>query len=352
MKVCLYLEAEKAVAKSGFRRAYQSHLRAMKRVGIDVVSDPSTFDYDVLHIHAFGPRSLRFVGLAKQRGIKVVIHAHSVGAHDFRDSYTLSNLFAPVYERFLKYVYEKADAIFTPTPFAKRMLHELGISQPVFAISNGVDLDRFSFSHSSRDRYRKKFGLERFTAFGAGLIIPRKGITEFIDIGSDLPQHQFIWFGHRWAKTLAFHPRMDQHVAQRPENVIMAGYVEDPHEAFCAGDVLLFTSRTETQGMVLLEAAALGRPIVVRDLPEYEDWLVDNHNCLKARTNTEFAEQTDRIANDENLYAKLAENGIATAREHSIDHIGEELKRLYRSVLKEEEIISSEFVQSGERSLS
>ena len=346
MKVCLYLEAESAVAKSGFRRAYQSHGKALVDAGVEVINNPTGFDYDVLHTHSFGPKTLYYIGKAKKHGIKVVVHAHSVGAHDFRDSYTMSNTLAPLYEKFLKYLYAKADAVFTPTPFAKRMLAELGVQRPVHVISNGVDLEKFAFDAKSRDQFRDQFGLRNFTVFGAGLIIPRKGISEFIELAKRLSEYDFIWFGHRWSKAMAFHPQMDREVSARPNNVHMAGYVEEPHKAFCAADILLFPSHTETQGMVLLEAAALGRPIVVRDLPEYEDWLTHDENCLKGRTNDEFEAHIKQLEKNPELYQRLAESALETAREHSMTVVGNRLKMLYHSLMEEEAVLNPELIQS------
>lgn len=328
------MEAESAVAKSGFRRAYQSNIRALELAGIDVTTDPHDGPYDILHLHAWGPRSYYHLRRAKRAGARVIAHAHSVGAHDFRDSYTLSNLAAPLYEKFLRFVYAKADAIFTPTSFAHRKLLELGIEKPIHAISNGVDVSRFQFSEEARRLYRKKLGLERFTVFSAGLIIPRKGISDFLEIARLLPETDFVWFGHRWSKAMAYHPRMDEQVENRPENVTMAGYVEEPQGAFCAADLLLFPSRTETQGMVILEAAALGIPIVVRDLPEYEDWLFHNVNCLKAKTTGEFADHINRLEADEALYERLSIEAKKMVQDHQLEVIGEKLCSLYRSVME------------------
>jgi len=134
-------------------------------------------------------------------------------------------------------------------------------------VSNGVDRERFRFDPDKRAFYREKFGLTRFTVFGAGNIIPRKGITDFLDVAARLPCYDFIWYGQRWPKALAFHPQLEKRLDERPPNVRLPGFVEDAPGAYSAGDVLLFPSRTETQGLVILEAASLGRPVIVRDLP-------------------------------------------------------------------------------------
>ncbi len=335
MKICLYLEAENAVARSGFKRAFESHKQALRLAGVEVTTEPNNENYELLHLHAFGPKSFYYLNKAKREGIKVVVHAHSVGAHDFRDSYTMSNLIAPLYEKYLTFFYEQSDAVFTPSEFARTLLRQAGLAKRVEVVSNGVNCERFRFSPEKRRLYRGRYNLHRFAVFSAGNVIPRKGIVDFIRVAERLPQFDFIWYGHRWSKALVFHPQMDKYVNERLFNVIMPGYVSDTPGAFSAGDVLFFSSHTETQGMVILEAASLGRPLVVRDIPEYEDWLVHGVNCLKGQTESEFVEHLRRLESDPKLYRHLSRGALQLAQEHSLEVVGQRLKALYRSVLEQ-----------------
>jgi 1,2-diacylglycerol-3-alpha-glucose alpha-1,2-glucosyltransferase len=136
-------------------------------------------------------------------------------------------------------------------------------------ISNGVDLERFRFDEQARSLYRKRLGLKNFTVFCAGNVIPRKGVLDFLEVARRLPQFDFVWFGHVWSPILAFDIEMHQALDERPPNVKLPGFIEDAAGAFCAGDLMFYPSYGETHGLVLFEAAALRRPIVMRDLPEY-----------------------------------------------------------------------------------
>jgi len=332
MRVCLYLEADGALTKSGFKRACEHQIKALQLQGVRVTDDPADEPYDLLHLHAWGPRSLYFLKRAKWEGIPVVVHAHSVGAHDFRDSFTMSNVIAPIYESYLKFFYEAGDYVFTPTEFAKRCLLRSGITKPIAAVSNGVDRERFRFSAEHRAAYRKRFHLERLTVFSAGNIIPRKGIESFLAVAERLPQFDFIWYGQLWSKLLTFHPKMYQRIEERPPNVCMPGFVSDTPGAYSAADILFFPSHSETQGLVLLEAASLGLPLVVRDLPEYRDWLIDGVNCLKGQSDSAFVEALRHIAGDERLRAKLQEGALALAEAHSLAVTGKHLVELYHQV--------------------
>ncbi len=331
MKICLYLESKDLVAKSGFKTAYRNHLKALQLTGVSVTTNPAD-DYDLLHLHWFGPRSLYYLKKAKGAGKVVVVHAHSTGRYDLKNSFTFSNLFAPIYERYLDYFYGQADQILTPSTHAKNLLEKRGLEN-ISVISNGIDRDRFSFSKEKRKYYRDKLNLEGFTCISAGNVIPRKGIIDFIKVAEKLPELNFVWFGYRWNKFLAFHPKMHRRVANRPSNVKMPGFFEDAPGAYSVGDVFFFPSYGENQPLVLLETASLGIPPVLRDLSEYSGWLKDGVNCLKGETIRDFVGNLTILADDPSLWKRLARGQERLAEENRLEKVGSELENLYSSLL-------------------
>lgn len=336
MKVCLYLESKDLLGRSGFRPAYHHQLRALDLAGVEVTTNPGD-SYDILHLHWFGPRSLHYLRQAKRRGIKVVAHAHSIGSYDLKDSFTFANLVAPLYERYLRFFYSQADYIFAPSERARELLRENGLAQ-VAVVSNGIDRERFCFSAEKRREFRRRLGLTRFTVFSAGNIIPRKGVSDFIDVAGELPQFDFIWYGYRWRKLLTFYPQMHRKIAQRPPNVRLPGFIHDTQGAFSAADALLFPSLGENQPLVILEAASLGRPLILRDLPEYRGWLEEGTNCLKGGGVEEFVELVRQVAEDRELQVRLSQGAEALAEEHRLNRVGERLRLLYQAVLDGSEV--------------
>ncbi len=333
MRVCLYLEfnGSDLVAKSGFWTAFQNQQKALESVGVKVVTNPNS-NYDILHLHAYGPRSFYYLLRAKRAERRVIIHAHSIGSHDLRDSFTLTNLVAPLYERCLHYFYRCGDCIFTPSARAKELLRSRGLRNRIEVVSNGVDPE-LCFSPRKRQTQREELSLSQFTIISAGNVIPRKGVLDFIEVAGLLPQYDFVWYGQRWNRLLAFHPAMEQRMKTKPSNLQLPGYVCDIQAAFSAGDLLFFPSYGENQPLALLEAAACGLPLVVRDLPEYRGWLRNGASCLKGRTNEEFAELINRVAEDERLRARLSRGARKVAEQHSLERVGNRLLELYSSLL-------------------
>ncbi|MCI2430223.1 glycosyltransferase family 4 protein [Candidatus Acetothermia bacterium] len=335
MRVCLYLEAAEMVAKSGFRTAFEQQRRALRSAGIEVTDDPARDDYDLLHLHFFGPKSLFYLKRAQHLGVKVIAHAHSIGAHDFEDSFTLVNSISGLYEKYLYYFYESSDAVMTCSQYACEQLRAQGISKPIFVISNAVDRQRFKFNPEKRQHYRELLQLQRFTVFSAGNVIPRKGILDFLEVARRLPELDFVWFGHLWPKFMTFYPDMHNALEAKPPNVKMPGFVSDTPAAFSAGDLCFLPSFRENQPMVLLEALSLGRPLVVREIPEYHGWLEDGVNARLGSSVEEFISQIRQLAETPREWQRLSWAAEELAKASSLPVVGRRLKELYTLVLEE-----------------
>ncbi|HID09423.1 TPA: glycosyltransferase, partial [Candidatus Micrarchaeota archaeon] len=329
MKVCIYLETANLLRKSGIYRAYANHVEALKRVRVDFTTDPRD-RYDILHIHWPGPRSFRYLKRAKKKGIPVVVHAHSIGKYDLVGSFTAADLIAPVYEWLLNRFYARADAIFVPSDFAAGMLRKRGLGA-VYVVSNGVDLSRFRPDPKRREEWRRRLALKGFAIYCSGNVIPRKGVMDFIAVAERLPRYEFVWFGQRWGP-LAFHPRMEWKIRRAPRNVRFAGFVDDSAGAYDACDLFFFPTHGETQSLVVLEAAALGKPMVLRDIPSFS-YLKSGVHCLKGSTPEEFADLIRKLATDGMLREKLMMNAYKFAEEHDLPAVGRKLLALYGKVI-------------------
>jgi len=66
----------------------------------------------------------------------------------------------------------------------------------------------------------------------------------------------------------------------RAQNLVLAGRQtgRDLSDAYAAMDIFAFASRTETQGMVLVEAMASGKPVVALDASGVREVVVDARN--------------------------------------------------------------------------
>lgn len=324
MKVCLYSEhSQPASWSSGIRQAYENHVRALRAAGVTVTGDPDDA-FDVLHLEAIGPRS--FFLADKYRGTRpVVIHGHTT-AEDFANSFVMSDVLAPHFGRLLTRFYNKADLVIAPSAYAKRVLQTHGVVRPIEVVTNGVDLDRFASLQRARSLGRGRHLLRGIVVFAVGLVLLRKGVDLFCEVARLLPQLTFIWFGrvHRAVK-----PETLRVIEEAPPNVRFPGYVENVTEAFASGDIFFFPSAVENEGIAVLEAAAAGRPLVLRDAECFAGRFIDNQNCLMARDPDEFSVHLQRLATEPALRVRLGEEARRFAAAHSLEQVGIGLQRIY-----------------------
>lgn len=112
--VHIYSGSLALVSKSGVGQAAKHQRAALESVGVHVVTDWDC-RAEVVHINTVLPVSLWAARHARRRGQKVIWYGHST-EKDFRNSFTGSNLLAPLFKQWLRLCYNQADLIITPTP--------------------------------------------------------------------------------------------------------------------------------------------------------------------------------------------------------------------------------------------
>ena len=335
MKVLLYFEGESIISNSGIGRALKHQQTALDSVGVQWTTDPWDEDYDILHINTVAFNSANIINNARNKGKKVIYHAHST-EEDFRDSFVLSNQIAPIFKKHIVSLYTQADYILTPTPYSKSLLEGYGIEVPIQAISNGIDLNRFNYDEEKVKAFRRYFSFkpEDKVVLSVGLFFERKGILDFVEVARRLPNYKFVWFGHT---SMLLIPQKIRDVIQEehPNNVIFPGYIKGSiiEGAFASADTFFFPSNEETEGIVVLEALASHQEVIVRDIGVYNEWLFDKKNCYKGETIDDFVELVRGVV--EKKLPSVNEEGYKTAESRSINRVGIQLKEVYEKVLNQ-----------------
>lgn len=330
MKVLLYFEGQHMIRRSGIGHAMRHQMAALDSQGIEWTLNEKD-DYDILHLNTVGIASEMIAKKARREGKKILVHAHST-QEDFRNSFLLSNQVSALFKKRLMHVYQLGDRIVTPTPYSKRLLEEYGITIPIDAVSNGVDLERFARDERKIAAYRDHFHLEgKKSVICVGLPFERKGIFDFIEVARQLPEVTFIWFGKVPLYTV---PAKIRRIVKgaHPPNVIFPGYVEGDvlEGAYAGADAFFFPSKEETEGIVVLEALAASQQIIVRDIPVFSDWLTHGVNCWKGKDTDEFRALVSAAVNHK--LKDIRAGALQCAQERSIEAVGRSLHRVYEKL--------------------
>jgi 1,2-diacylglycerol-3-alpha-glucose alpha-1,2-glucosyltransferase len=285
-RICQYQGLSHLVEKSGLGVAAAHQREMYRQLGAVLTARP--WRADLIHLNSVFPDAVALALLGRALGIPVVMHAHST-EQDFRDSFRGSNRLAPLFGRWLRFVYSRGDLVLTPTDYSRDLIESLlagggrarcarGATRPlppVRTISNGVDTRFFSPDSDAATRFRARHGLEPDTpvVVSVGHLFVRKGVLDLVEVARLLPQVRFIWFGHTDRRFLT--ADVARAVDSAPPNLLFAGFVDAAQlrDAYCGADAFCFLSHEETEGIVVLEALACGTRAVLRDIPIYRQWL-------------------------------------------------------------------------------
>lgn len=335
MKVLLYTEGEKLSSKSGLGKAIKHQMKALESENIKYTTNVGD-DFDIIHINFYGPRSYYLAKKAKREGKKVVYHAHST-EEDYKNGFIFSKQTAPLFKKWLIKCYNLGDVIITPTPYSKKLLEGYGIKKKIYAISNGIELELFKKDKGARVRFRELYNIDNNekVIIGIGLYIARKGIVDFVELAKRMPEYKFIWFGY--SPLEAATPDVRKAVKTKLDNLLFAGYVEQSiiRDALNGCDIYLFPTYEETEGIPIIEACACKTDSIIRDIPIFEDWLIDGKNVYKAKDVDEFEEKIRKLINKE--IPSVAEKSYSVALDRDIKKIGKQLKEVYEDVLNEKD---------------
>lgn len=315
----------------GVHTAFTQTLEALRRAGVDVrVNEPGCCD--VAHIETMGPQGLK--ALLQERG-HVVVTAHIV-PESLVGSFAFAQVWLPIARAYMRFFYSRADLVLAVSPAVADGLREMGLRTPIRVVPNAIDLERFRPQPGWREEVRAELGipLDAFVAIATGQIQPRKGVDTFVRVARLCPEATFVWLGGMPFKALtAGFRRMLRMTKRVPANCRFPGEV--PHEEvpryLAAADCLLFPSRQETFGFTIVEAAAAGLPLVLRDLDVYRPLFGD---AYLACDEDGFARAVQQLMSDPDMRADYAARSLRMAEAYGLQTHADALIDAYRWVLE------------------
>lgn len=218
------------------------------------------------------------------------------------------------------------------------VLRQYGVTSRAEVIPTGIEAS--SFVPGDRVAFRKKYGIpqERPTLLFVGRVAHEKNIGFLLSmvnrVRQDIPDVLLLIAGEG--------PALEglKHVAAKlglNENVTFIGYLDrhtELNSCYCSADIFVFSSRTETQGLVLLEAMAQGVPVVSIAEMGTRDVLRENYGVWIAREEVEdFSTKVIAMLLDDSARIQLGNAGRDYAHEWSSGKLAQRMTAFYESVL-------------------
>ena len=302
--------------------------------------------FDLIHVHTPFTAHYAGVALGRRLGLPVVATYHTL-FEEYVHHYIrwLPRRWLRLAARRLSVRQcQQLDALVAPSRAMQEALTRYGVTTPSTVIPTGLSLESFCHSQGAQDDSDFRAHYDLPTDARLLLYVGRAAFEKNIDFLIDMlpkvlaehPNTRLIITGEGPAHDSLVRRAQEVGVA---ESVLFLGYLNRSgplQAAYRAADVFVFASRTETQGLVLLEAMALGTPVVSTAMMGTLDVLKEGEGCLIAEDNHgNFATKVNRLLSDDTLRQQLAERAQAYAASWHEDAKSAELASLYHQIAAE-----------------
>ena len=297
--------------------------------------------FDVLHIHTPFVAHYAGVALARRLGIPVVETYHT-----YFEEYL--HHYVPLLPRAATRLLARrlgvsqchqVDALIVPSQQMRATLEQYGVRARMEVLPTGIDLGRFRGGDGAAFRAQHGIGPSRPVLVHISRVAHEKNIDFVLEaltqVRLAVPDVLLVVAGEGPALVHV------QRLAARlglGAHVLFVGYLDRAGallDCYCAGDAFVFASRTETQGLVLLEALALGVPVVSTAVMGTADVLRGVKGALIAPDEVSgFAATVVRLLRDPALRARLAAAAPADAAAWSAGAMAGRLLELYRELAR------------------
>jgi phosphatidylinositol alpha-mannosyltransferase len=201
-------------------------------------------------------------------------------------------------------------------------------------VPNGVDVRRFSRSAAPRQDLRDG----KVNILFVGRFEQRKGLgvllRAYVNLKERLPQLRLIVVGDGRMRG-----RYERFIASNDiPDIVMAGRVSDEElpsyyasaDIFCAPN-----TGKESFGLILLEAMAVGLPVVATDIPGFAQVIRTGRNGILVRRDDPvgLASAINLLVTDPELRDRLAQNAHRNAQDYAWEKVVDQVEQVYGEAL-------------------
>lgn len=297
--------------------------------------------YDIIHIQT--PFVAHYLGikLAHLLGIPCIETYHTFFEEYLHHyiPFVPRSIMGAVARRFSRHQGNSLDGMVVPSRPMMEVLRQYGVTTDAEIIPTGIEPE--SFVPGNGDEFRSKYGipLDRPVLLFVGRVAHEKNIGFLLQVANrvrqDIPEVLLLIAGEGPAREGLEHAAGKLGLSG---NVMFIGYLDRAAElnsCYHAADIFVFSSRTETQGLVLLEAMAQGVPVVSTAEMGTKDVLREGAGVWVAQEELEeFSGKVVEMLGDAGVRARLGEAGREYALGWSAGKQAERMLDFYQSTIE------------------
>ena len=294
---------------------------------------------EIIHANNLGSVIVGVI-LSKVFRLPIVVTIHDVfttSSQDHWEQWTkqgskiskITSKIAPVLEKITVKI--PPDIIHTVSNITKEDLIKFGATTKIKVIPNGVDLDDYSILQSEKDYDRYVIFIGRLVFYKNLDVI----ISAFIDVVKQLHSSKMLILGDgpmrkKWEKRVT-----DLNLQ---ENIKFVGYISDKEKInlLSRSSALVLPSFVEGFGLVILEAFAMEKPVLVADVKPLSELVYNNIDgfVLPVNSPKKWAEKLIYMLSNKEICEKMGKQGrLKVEKEYSLQRVVNNMESLYQGLL-------------------
>lgn len=242
--------------------------------------------------------------------------------------------------KFIQKSYKYSDAIIAPTQKTKELLESYKLTNPIYIIPTGIDLDRFKKKVSVLEKSKLKKSLNLSSKskvlVSIGRVAKEKNLDEIIEYLPDLVKKD-----ENIVLLIGGDGPYKKNIEQKVKKLKMEKYVrflgmippQNTYKYYQLGDVFVCASTSETQGITYIEALACGIPLVCRYDKCLDGVIKADYNGYTYNDKKEYINYIFKILNNKSLHKKLKENALESSVNFSKEKFRDDVEKLYIDVV-------------------
>jgi 1,2-diacylglycerol 3-alpha-glucosyltransferase len=281
----------------------------------------NSIDFDI--IHSQHPNLLGSAAMhwAKKKNIPLVFTWHTLyDQYSHFAPFVPSRLAAWWTIRNAKNYANRCNMVVAPTPSVIKIIQKWGVTNKnITAIPTGVEEEQFD--SPERERLRNKYCVQEdeILLVLVSRLTAEKNVLFLTEAVSAIVRNnakvKFMLCGDGGLKEEMIKIATDKEINGR---LISVGIVSDKEKKdyYAAGDIFVYSSKSETQGMIITEAMYSGLPIVAVRATGVKDIVEDGKTgFLVSEDKEEFGEAVQKLIDDDNLRKSFGEKAKIIAKE-------------------------------------
>lgn len=296
---------------------------------------------DIIHI-CLVPSilSLECMFMARFMGLPIVA-THHVLAESFSMNLPLvpKKTFNTFFYKMVNEYYNHFNLVIGPCRYTKKILKQYGLKTKAIVISNGINLSEFNPKMESK-KFLQAFNLkdEDPKILFIGRLSKEKGveflIDAFVHVLKRIPDAKLIIVGTGFLEN-----KIKQEVNEMNlrKNIIITGFISDKmlKEIYASSNVFVLPSSAEFQPLVLLEAIAMGLPVIGTKITGIPELVINNFNgfTFEHKNSKDLVNKIIKILTDKNLQKKFSRNSLILSKKHDIKKSIDKLEKVYLKLI-------------------